>query len=85
MRPSSAPRHPHAYTLDLLKLAIDRLPPTFSAETRKVFQERLEYFKKNPDEKYESIRLTIADLGKQSWSYRKAYEETYARYGRASE
>lgn len=83
--PRQPARHPHAYTLDLLKLTIDGLPPTFSAGTRKAFQERLDFFKKNPDEKYEDIRLTIADLGKQSWPYRKAYEEMYARYGRASE
>lgn len=78
-------RHPYAYTLELLKLAIDRLPPTFSDEKRRAFQKRLDHFLKNPGEKYENITMTIAELGKQSWPYRKAYEEMYARYGRSSE
>ncbi|HTK04534.1 MAG TPA: hypothetical protein VL500_03030 [Candidatus Eisenbacteria bacterium] len=78
-------RHPYAYTLELLMLAINRLPPTFSEERRKEYQKSFELFLKQPNVSYEDIRRTIAEIGKESWPYRKAYEEMYARYGRASE
>jgi len=79
------PRHPYAYTLDLLKLAIDRLPPTFAAPAKKRYKERLQYFWDNPAVSYEDIVKTIASLGKESWPYRRAYDELYVRYGRPSE
>jgi hypothetical protein len=78
-------RHPYAFTLDLLALAIDKLPPTFSEDKIKRYKERLAHFRRNPAASYEDIQLTIAALGKESWPFRKAYEEMYARYGRASE
>jgi len=84
MSPQTA-RHPYAYTLELLMLAITRLPPTFSEEKRAAFQKKFEHFLRHPDVSYEEIRSTIAEIGKESWPYRKAYEEMYARYGRASE
>lgn len=78
-------RHPFAYTLALLKLAIDRLPPTFSAERAKAYRVKLNIFLNDDRISYDEIQRTIAALGKESWPYRKAYEEFYARYGRASE
>ncbi|HTM67668.1 MAG TPA: hypothetical protein VL426_00055 [Candidatus Binatia bacterium] len=78
-------RHPYAYTLELLMLAISRLPPTFSEERRKAFEAKFDRYLHDSDAKYEDIRATIAEIGKESWPYRKAYEELYARYGRASE
>lgn len=80
-----ADRHPYAYTLALLKLAIDRLPPTFSAERAQQYRVKLDIFLNDPNIAYEEIQKTISALGKESWPYRKAYEEIYARYGRASE
>lgn len=78
-------RHPYAYTLELLMLAIARLPPTFSEEKRKAFEAKFQQYLKDPKASYEEIRATIAGIGKESWPFRKAYEEMYARYGRASE
>lgn len=78
-------RHPYAYTLELLTLAIMRLPPTFSDARREAFKERLTTFVKDPSTGYDEIRKTIVEIGKESWPYRKAYEEMYVRYGRASE
>ncbi|HSD12758.1 MAG TPA: hypothetical protein VLC10_04315 [Patescibacteria group bacterium] len=78
-------RHPYAYTLELLTLAIMRLPPTFSDARREEFKERLARFVKDPTTGYDEIRKTIVEIGKESWPYRKAYEEMYVRYGRASE
>jgi hypothetical protein len=78
-------RHPYVYTLELLKLAIDRLPPTYADSKRKTFEQRLQFFWKHPEAAYADIQVAIAELGKDSWPYRKAYEEMYANYGRSSE
>lgn len=78
-------RHPHAYTLDLLGIALNRLPPTFSAARKKSYAKQLEKYRRDPKASYDDIRETIAELGKESWAMRKAYEDMYARYGRASE
>jgi hypothetical protein len=78
-------RHPFSYTLDLLKLAIDRLPPTYPDLKSKLFKERLQYFWDYPETDYADIQATIAELGKDSWPFRKAYEEMYANFGRSSE
>ncbi len=78
-------RHPHAYTLDLMRLAIDQLPPTFSEAKKKRYIERLNYFERTPNADYEEIQRAIGVLGRDSWAYRKAYEDMYARYGRSSE
>ncbi|MDD5251444.1 MAG: hypothetical protein PHT12_02305 [Patescibacteria group bacterium] len=78
-------RHPHAYTLDLLRLTIDRLPPTFSAVSKKEYEARLEKFLADPKADYDEIVYAIAALGKESWAERQAYEELYRRYGRSSE
>jgi hypothetical protein len=81
----STTRHPYAYTLDLLKLALDRLPPTFPEKEAKGFRGRLEYFGGHRGAGYVEIQATIAELGRKSWPYRMAYEELYRDYGRASE
>lgn len=78
-------RHPHAYTLDLMRLAIDQLPPTFGEAKKKRYLERLNFFERNPQADYEEIQRAIGTLGRESWPYRKAYEDMYARYGRSSE
>jgi hypothetical protein len=78
-------RHPHAYTLELLQLAIDRLPPLFPKGAAADFQKREDAFLANPSASYDDIHDLIVEIGKESWSQRKAYEEMYARYGRASE
>lgn len=78
-------RHPHAYTLDLLTLAIEHLPPTFSAEKKKNYAERLKYFREHPEVDYGSIHQTISHLGRESWPQRRAYEDFYVAYGRSSE
>lgn len=78
-------RHPHAYTLDLLRIAIDRLPPAFSGARKKSYVKRLERYQRDTKASYDEIRETIAELGKESWAMRKAYDDMYGRYGRASE
>jgi len=78
-------RHPYAYTLDLLRMAIEHLPPTYPEFKSKLFEQRLQYFWEHPEADYTDIQATIAELGKDSWSFRKAYEEMYANYGRSSE
>lgn len=78
-------RHPHAFTLELLKLAIAKLPPTFSVASRAHYEERLKAFQANPDVAYDEISAVIVALGKESWPLRRAYRELYEHYGRASE
>ena len=82
---ASLARHPHQYTLDLLQIAIERIPPTFSVARRKSFLKRLERYRKDKKAVYDEIQETIAEIGRESWPMRKAYEDMYARYGRASE
>lgn len=77
--------HPYTYTLELLKLAVVHLPPTFSKEKRRAYEKKLEQFLEKPSTKYAEIQKTIVALGKDSWAYRKAYEDMYARYGHSSE
>lgn len=83
--PAKNARHPYAYTLELLTLAIMRLPPTFSDARREAFKEQLSRLVKDPSVEYGDIRKAIVEIGKESWPYRKAYDEMFARYGRASE
>jgi hypothetical protein len=78
-------RHPYAFTLDLMRQAIDLLPPGFSSKRRKEYATAFARFQKSPSTPYPEIQETIAELGKESWPYRKAFEDLYARYGRASE
>ncbi len=78
-------RHPHAYTLDLFGLAIDRLPPTFSGERKKYYADRLAFFRGHPEADFAEIQEAIAELGRESWPQRRAYEDMYAAYGRSSE
>jgi hypothetical protein len=78
-------RHPHAATLELLALALEKLPPTFSEASRAHYEERLQAFLADPTVSYESIHETLVALGKESWPFRRAFEEMYDRYGRASE
>lgn len=83
--PQPSNRHPHAYTLDLMRIALEHLPPTFSEAKRKNFAKRLDRYLNDRQAPYEEIQETISELGKESWVYRKAYEDAYSRYGRASE
>jgi hypothetical protein len=78
-------RHPHASTLELLQLAIDALPPFFPKAEAADAQRRKDAFMKDASASYDAIHDLIAELGKRSWAQRKAYEEMFARYGRASE
>jgi hypothetical protein len=78
-------RHPYGYTLNLLRFAIEHLPPTFSEKKRKAYTQRLDIFVRDTNVVYADIQRTIAEIGRESWPYRKAYEDMYGTYGRASE
>jgi hypothetical protein len=78
-------KHPHAASLDLLRLAITRLPPTFSKERKRFYEKKSEQMLDKPKTKYSDIQKVIVELGKESWAVRKAYDDMYARYGRSSE
>jgi len=78
-------RHPHVYTLQLFKLAIEKLPPAFDGKRKQFFAQKLDRFESDPETSYEEIRLHITQLGRESWAERQAYQEMYARYGRSSE
>ena len=78
-------RHPHKYTLDLLNLTIQHLPPTFDKKKADAFTKKYEGFMSNASAPYEDIHRAIVELGKESWAKRMAYEEVYAIYGRSAE
>ncbi|OGM01487.1 hypothetical protein A2480_04345 [Candidatus Uhrbacteria bacterium RIFOXYC2_FULL_47_19] len=84
-RRKSARHHPHAHTLRLFGLVLDRLPPGFDESSRRSYARRLREFENDPKVPYEQIRLTIAQLGRDSWAQRQAYNEMYERYSRSSE
>lgn len=82
----TATRHPYAHTLELLMIAVAKLPPGFSADRHEHYRHSFEQFSKAGESaKYEDIHRTIVELGFESWPHRRAYEELYGRYGRASE
>ncbi|MBU0625566.1 hypothetical protein KKF05_04450 [Patescibacteria group bacterium] len=78
-------RHPHSYTLQLFRLALDKLPPGFDPVRRTYFERKLVEFESKPKTPYEEIRLNITQLGHESWPERQAYQEMYNRYGHSSE
>ncbi|KPJ85919.1 hypothetical protein AMJ57_01220 [Parcubacteria bacterium SG8_24] len=78
-------RHPHAFTLELMRLAIEKLPPSFNHGAKKKFERAYHNFVTNPSVPYQHIHETITRLGKESWPHRKAYHEMYETYGRSSE
>lgn len=78
-------RHPHAYTLSLLRMATAKLPPGFDDGERERYRRAVERFEAHPETQYEDIRALIVEIGRASWPFRKAYEEMYRTYGRASE
>lgn len=84
-RTAAPARHPYEHTLQLLALALDRLPPFFPEAQQMKYRDRLARFRSAPSASYDDISATIVELGKASWPLRKAYEEMYARYGRVSE
>ncbi|MBN1585002.1 hypothetical protein JW899_01410 [Candidatus Uhrbacteria bacterium] len=77
--------HPYRHTLSLLRLAIDRLPPTFDGERKRFYEEKLKEFESDPNVGYGEINRVIVDFGKESWPWRRAYEDFYRTYGRSSE
>ncbi len=82
---SSDTRHPHAFTLQLLGMAIQNLPPSFPGARADHFRTLLDRCVGDVQCSYDEIHEAIVDLGKESWSERMAYQEMYDRYGRASE
>lgn len=82
---TSGMRHPHAFTLQLLGLAIQNLPPSFPDTRATHFRTLLDRCTGDVRCTYGEIHEAIVSLGKESWSERMAYQELYDRYGRASE
>lgn len=78
-------RHPYQYTLELLRIAILHLPPSFSREKKRGYEKKLQQFLAKPDVPYADIQKVIVSLGKESWAQRRAYQDIYGRYGRSSE
>lgn len=78
-------RHPHSYTLQLMRLALERLPAEFPADRREHYKEKLRLLEADTAADYETVRATAVDFGRESWPYRCAFEDLYDQYGRVSE
>lgn len=78
-------RHPHTYTLMLLTLALEHLPPSFPLKRVAHYASIRDRCTGDAGCTYEDIRRAIVDLGKESWPERMAYRDMYERYGTASE
>ena len=77
--------HSYSHTLSLLKLSLDRLPPTFPDDRKKHYLQKLEEFQGNLEIDYKAITEIIVEFGKESWPWRRAYREMYQSFGRSSE
>jgi hypothetical protein len=77
--------HPHKYTLDLLKIALDQLPETVPSDFVEAAFKDYEKFAENMAADPVMIEAKIAEVGKYSWSYRKAFIDLYEKYGKTRE
>lgn len=73
--------HPHKYTLDLLKIVIDRLPVTAPDTIREAAHTALDKYSADPKIEAADIEAKIAEIGKQTWGPRKSYDELFQKYG----
>lgn len=75
---------PHKYQneLNLLKLAIEKTPFSFSRDERARFEVRLSALEADPQTKRDEIEAAIVEVGKATWPHRKAYEDMFAAYAK---
>lgn len=79
-------RHPHHYTISLLKHLLDKADHTLFPQER-LEEMKQEYMKLSKDHSISqrTIEATIARLGKEIWPYQEALEELYRRHGKKRE
>ena len=77
--------HPYSHTLSLLKLSLNRLPPTFPGKRKKYYLQKLGEFQDDSEIDYKAITEIIVEFGKESWPWRQAYGDLYRSFGRSSE
>ena len=77
--------HPCQFILRLFGEAIEKAPATFPMERKEKIKNKYEEFLK--DKKIACARIEEAAVlfGREVWPYRKAWKETYEKYGRPKE
>lgn len=75
--------HPLQNELFLLKKSIQGIPFTFSKQEKNKLEDLLTRFEKDQNTSPQDIEKAIVQAGRQSWSYRKAYEEMFTNYAQA--
>ncbi|MDD4995205.1 MAG: hypothetical protein PHW53_01935 [Patescibacteria group bacterium] len=68
--------------LNLLRIAIEKTPFSFSRDERSKFETRLAALEANPETKRDEIETVIVEVGKATWPHRKAYEGMFAAYAK---
>jgi len=77
--------HPYQSTIDLLHVLVDRLPPRFPRELGRYMATRLAELERDQSVHREALDRVVAEFGKYSWPYRRAWEEVYEREGKPME
>lgn len=77
--------HPLQATIDLLHQIVDRLPPRFPRELGRYLAGRLAEIERDQSVSREALDRAVAEFGKYTWHYRRAWEEVYDREGRGDE
>lgn len=73
--------HPQQSTIDLLHTLVDRLPPRFPRELGRYMIARVGELECDASVSHEALDRVVAEFGKYTWHYRRAWEEVYARAG----
>lgn len=78
-------RHPHHFTLEILRNLIASAPGLFPADRRAAMEQRAEAMAADASVRLPEIEKTVIEFGKEIWPYRKAFDDLHDRYGRAKE
>ena len=73
--------HKNQNELNLLKMAIDRIPFTFPEKEKKDFENKYQELEANPEAARDDIESMIVAVGRANWPYRKAYGDMLQNYG----
>lgn len=78
-------RHPHHFTLEILRNLIVSAPGPFPIERRTSMLAECDALVAEPKVLVEEIEEKIRDFGKEIWPYRKAFDDLHDRHGQSKE
>ncbi|MEK7606585.1 MAG: hypothetical protein AAB444_00060 [Patescibacteria group bacterium] len=78
-------RHPHHFTLEILRNLVVSAPGTFPADRRVAILAECDALVADPKSRLEEIEGKIMEFGKEIWPYRKAFDDLHDRYSKSKE